>query len=77
MKKLVRTPEKGLTGGVIAGLADYFAVDVTILRVAFVFFVLVTGFFPGVIGYILAAIIMPVEKGVIHEHKEAPKTEQA
>jgi phage shock protein C len=69
MKKLTRIPSKGITGGVIAGFAEYFSVDVTLLRVLFIFFVLVTGFFPGVIGYILAAIIMPVDHPVVHEHK--------
>ena len=71
MKKLFRIPRKGVTGGVIAGFSDYFSVDVTLLRVIFVFFVLVTGFFPGVLGYIIALIIMPIDEPVVHVHTEA------
>lgn len=77
MKKLTRIPRRGITGGVIAGFAEYFSIDVTLLRVIFMFFVLVTGFFPGVVGYILALIIMPVDEPVIHEHREEPRTSQS
>ncbi len=70
MKKLYRIPQKGMIAGVVAGFADYFKVDVTILRVVFVLFVLATGFFPGVLGYIIAIFLMPVESPVIHEAKD-------
>jgi len=70
MKTLKRIPSKGIIAGVIAGFADYFVVDVTMLRVLYVLFVLVTGFFPGVIAYFIAILIMPVDGHVIHEHKE-------
>lgn len=70
MKPLKRIPEKGMVAGVLAGFADYFQFDVTLLRVLFVFFVLVTGFFPGVLGYIIAAILMPFDTPIIHEHRE-------
>ena len=70
MKKLYRLPTKGTVAGVIAGFSEYFQVDVTGLRVLFIFFVLVTGFFPGVLGYIVAIFVMPVEAPVIHENKE-------
>lgn len=72
MKALKRIPHKGIVAGVIAGFADYFAVDVTMLRVVFIFFVLVTGFFPGVLGYFLAMLVMPVEAPIIHEHTDQP-----
>lgn len=62
MKKLYRTREERLVSGVFGGLGIYFNIDPTILRIAFVFFVLVTGFFPGVIAYILAIAIIPLEE---------------
>jgi len=59
-KKRLHRPIHGqVVSGVIIGFAKYFQIDVTLLRVVFVFFVLITGFFPGVAGYIIAAIIMP------------------
>ena len=69
-KQLKRIPSKAMIAGVIAGFAEYFVIDVTVLRILFVLFVFVTGFFPGVFAYIIAAIIMPVDEPVIHEHKE-------
>ena len=62
-----------MVAGVIAGFAEYFVVDVTMLRVLFVLFVLVTGFFPGVVAYIVAVFIMPIEHMVMHEVKSEPQ----
>ncbi|KKW19835.1 MAG: Phage shock protein C [Parcubacteria group bacterium GW2011_GWA2_51_10] len=76
MKKLYRLPHEGTVAGVIAGFADYFGIDVTILRVLFVLFVLVTGIFPGVIAYILAIFIMPVKRPITHEQKSEDESNQ-
>ena len=72
MKLLKRIPTKGTFAGVIAGFAEYFQVDVTLLRVLFVAFVLITGFFPGVFAYVIAILIMPVDAPVVHQHQETP-----
>ena len=53
--KLLRKDGKFL--GVCAGLADYLDVDVTIIRIAFVFSFIFAGF--GLIPYIILALIMP------------------
>jgi len=60
-KKLVRIPKEKTIAGIIAGFADYFNIDRTFLRLLFVFLVLITGFFPMVILYIIAYFIMPVK----------------
>ena len=54
-KKLLRKDGKFL--GVCAGLADYLDVDVTIIRIAFVFSFIFAGF--GLIPYIILALSMP------------------
>ena len=54
-KKLLRKDGKFL--GVCAGLADYLDVDVTIIRIAFVFSFIFAGF--GLIPNIILALIMP------------------
>lgn len=54
-KKLQRKDGKIL--GVCAGLAEYLDVDVTVIRIAFVFGVLFAGF--GIIPYLILALIMP------------------
>ena len=59
MKKLYRSATDKYVFGILGGLGDYFQVDSTLLRLAFVFFVLVTGFFPGGLAYLVAYFIVP------------------
>lgn len=58
-KKLYKSAMNRVWTGVIGGFGEYFNVDPTVLRVIFMFFVLVTGFFPGVIAYIIAIFLIP------------------
>ena len=57
-KQLKLDPTDQKLFGVLSGFADYFDIDVTLLRVLFVLFVLTTGFFPGIVGYFVAWLIM-------------------
>jgi phage shock protein PspC (stress-responsive transcriptional regulator) len=59
VKTLERLPRQGKIFGVCAGLADYFGVDVTSMRVIFVVLAFATGG-AMVILYIVLAIVMPV-----------------
>jgi phage shock protein PspC (stress-responsive transcriptional regulator) len=54
MKRLYRIPDGAMIAGVCNGLAAYFAVDVTIVRVLFA----LTAFFTKGAGFILYAIMM-------------------
>ena len=56
-KRLYRDPN-GAIGGVVAGLAHYFDVDVTLARLLAVIGVLFTGM--GVFAYLIAWIVVPV-----------------
>ena len=58
-KKLYRSRSNRMIAGVCAGLADYFNVDPTIIRLVFVLFALAGG--PGLILYIIMAIVVPEE----------------
>lgn len=53
-------PEKGKIAGVAAGFADYFDMDVTLMRLLFVGAIIVTGG-AALIAYIIFAFVMPVE----------------
>lgn len=55
-KRLYKGSEKKLFG-VCSGLADYFGLDPTLIRAAFVFFFLLFG--TGLVFYLVMAIIMP------------------
>ncbi len=59
MRKLYRSEKNKWIAGVLGGLGEYLGVDATLLRLAFIVFCLATGGVPGIIGYILAVIIIP------------------
>lgn len=49
--------------GVVAGLAEYFRVDVTLLRVIYVVGSIVSAAFPGVLVYVLLWLLIPEADG--------------
>lgn len=57
--KLFRNSSNKMIGGVASGLADYFQIDVTIVRVLFVMAFFIPFTFPIVLVYIVLWIVMP------------------
>ena len=57
MKKLYKSKSDEKLCGVCSGIARYFQLDPTLVRLAWVVFTLLGG--SGIIAYIIAAIIMP------------------
>ena len=58
-KKLYRNKKEKKLCGVCAGLAKYFSIDATIVRLIFVIFTLFVG--GGILAYILCALLIPEE----------------
>jgi len=58
-KKLTKSSTDRMIAGVCGGLAEYFDVDPTLVRVAYVAVSLLSAAFPGLIVYIILALIMP------------------
>lgn len=56
-KKLYKKDEGKMIAGVCGGIADYFGLDVTIVRLGWVLLSIFGGC--GIIAYIIALIIMP------------------
>lgn len=56
-KKLYKSRDNRMISGVCAGIAEYFNMDPTIIRLAWGLFSLLGG--SGVLGYIIAAIVIP------------------
>ena len=56
-KKLYKDVANKKVAGVCAGLAAYFDIDVTLVRLAWIFFACLAG--SGLLAYILAAWVMP------------------
>ncbi len=72
--KLYRSAENRFLGGVCGGIADYFNIDVTLVRLAWVFFTMIGG--AGIIAYILALIIIPEEPyDGVPRRKKTPVTD--
>ena len=68
-KMLMRPRDGRMLAGVCAGVADYFGLDVTLVRVIWAVVSLITGG-AGVLAYLVAWIIIPDEgqKGSIAEN---------
>lgn len=62
-KKLYLSSNDKKIFGVCGGIAEYFNVDSTLIRLAWVLTTIITGIFPGILAYIIAAVVMPKEPG--------------
>lgn len=58
-KKLYKSRTNKTISGVCGGLAEYFDIDVTIVRLIWVAFILMGG--SGILAYIIAALVIPEE----------------
>jgi phage shock protein C len=58
MKKLYRSSNR-ILAGVCGGIAEYFDVDPTLIRVVYVFLSLFSAGFPGLLLYIILMVLMP------------------
>ena len=61
-KRLYRSFNQRMLGGVCGGLAEYFAVDVSLVRLIFVGIGLITAVLPMTLFYLIAWIVVPVER---------------
>jgi phage shock protein C len=59
VKKLYLSSDNKMLSGVCGGIAEYFDADPTLVRLGWVIASIMTGLFPGLLGYIIAAVIMP------------------
>ena len=57
-KKLLRSRNR-MIAGVCAGFAEYFDLDVSLVRLGYVILSVISAAFPGILVYIIAWIIIP------------------
>jgi phage shock protein C len=68
-RRLTRSRAEGKIAGICAGIANYFDVDVVLVRAAWVTFSIVPGaIIGGVLAYLAAWLIIPEEPGAMPEH---------
>ncbi|MDX1741271.1 MAG: PspC domain-containing protein [Rhodothermales bacterium] len=57
--KLTRSSSDKVIAGVCGGIAEYFDMDPTVVRVAYALASLIFAAFPGLIVYVILMILMP------------------
>ncbi|MBI5456636.1 PspC domain-containing protein [Candidatus Kaiserbacteria bacterium] len=60
-KRLYRSETNRVFAGICGGLGEYWSVDPVGLRLAWLIVVIFSGFFPGVLAYLLAIFIIPTK----------------
>ena len=58
-RRLYRCRENRVLAGVAGGLAEYFELDPTVVRVAYVLISIISVAFPGILAYIILMFVMP------------------
>lgn len=66
-----------MIGGVCAGIARYFDLDVSLIRLIFIGLALMTALFPMLLFYIVAWIIIPTEEEIIKKGKRKNRTKNS
>lgn len=58
-KVLYRSKSNRIFAGICGGVGEYMGIDPTMIRLIWLLVVVFTGFFPGLIAYIIAIFIVP------------------
>lgn len=72
-KKLYRSKNDYKISGVCGGIAEYFAIDATLIRLLWVLLSLFTGCGLGLLGYVACVFIIPQDTGCIDADFEEKK----
>ena len=62
MIKNLKRSQNRMIGGVCAGIAEYFDLDVSLVRIGYVLLSIISAAFPGMLVYIIAWIIIPEDQ---------------
>jgi phage shock protein C len=58
-RRLTRSSRHKMIAGVCGGIAEYFDLDPTVVRVAYVLVSIVSVAFPGILAYVILMFVMP------------------
>jgi phage shock protein C len=59
IRRLYRSRNERMIAGVCGGIAEYFSIDPTLVRIAFVILALSGG--PGAVAYLILLVLIPME----------------
>ena len=77
MKKTLYRSENKIIFGICGGVAEYFDIDVTLVRLGTVLTLILTGFFPVGLFYVLVLLIIPVRPIEVISNTNIEKKEAA
>lgn len=60
-KRLCKSSTNKMLGGVLGGIGEYFGIDPTLVRIAYVLLSIFSAGFPGLLLYIIMLFIVPKE----------------
>ena len=60
-KKLYKSNSDKMLAGVLGGFAEYIGVDSTLVRLVYVLIAMFSAGFPGILFYIICALVIPDE----------------
>lgn len=63
-KRLFKDKSTGIISGVCSGIAQYFDTDASIVRILYIVLSIFSAAFPGIIVYIILAIILPEKSSI-------------
>jgi phage shock protein PspC (stress-responsive transcriptional regulator) len=77
-KRLTRSKSEKMVAGVCGGLADYFNIDPSFVRIGFALLTLSTAIFFGVAAYLIMMIVVPEEdeKQPVQAAEETPEVKK-
>jgi phage shock protein C len=61
LQKIYRLETENKIAGICAGIAEIFDIDVTLVRLAFVFLTVLTTIWPGIVTYLVGWYLIPVK----------------
>lgn len=59
IKRLYRSSRNSMLGGVCGGIAEYFGIDASLVRLGYVLISIASAAFPGILVYIIAWLVIP------------------
>lgn len=69
LHRLYKSKKNRVIAGVCGGFAEFFKIDATIVRLIFIFVMIITAVFPLLITYLIACLIIPERPGDIEIEK--------
>ena len=70
-KRLYKSTKSKMLSGVCGGIAEYFSIDPTLVRLAWAILTLCTAAFPGILLYIIFAIVIPKDTDINNQPEQS------